>query len=557
MNLNRYDIAGDINAKDEELTRAERELRNIYNKTKESIEARLDQVAIANAGIDGSPLVNFRWLFEKEKNIYATLNMFKPDNAWFKGLCWCPLSKKNEVDDAINLLRSNRKVVCSNLKEITDHKLVPPTYFRTNDFLRPFQEIVFTYGVPSYKEANPTPFTVVTFPFLFGIMFGDFAHGLVVLSLATYICWRKDYLIRTKSLLAEAVDFRYLILLMGVFSTFCGFLYNDFAAVPLNFIKTCFDVPVGDEQYTRSDKNCVHPTSFDPIWYAASNELQFVNSFKMKISVIVGVAQMVVGVILKGMNALHYNNMIDFLYEFIPQLIFMVIFFGYMNIMIIVKWLTDWSSVGQNGPSIITLLIGIPLKGADPGPIPLYGNGSLQQFIGMVVLIVSGICVPWMLVIKPMLIKAANEGKEKQGEAKAIEMHEKSPVKKDYIPEPKSEERKELKSEEKVDEQPAEFEILKKKPEHFDFSEVLIHQIIETIEYVLGTISNTASYLRLWALSLAHAQLSKVFFEMTLGMFLFNKNSVNFILVFFQDRENCVNRFLLDTSCWLVLHLVS
>ncbi len=62
----------------------------------------------------------------------------------------------------------------------SDKRFQPPTKLKNNWLTRPFQMFVDMYGVPSYKDVDPTTVVAITYSLLFGIMFGDFGQGLVL-----------------------------------------------------------------------------------------------------------------------------------------------------------------------------------------------------------------------------------------------------------------------------------------------------------------------------------------------------------------------------------------
>lgn len=73
---------------------------------------------------------------------------------------------------------------------------------------------------------------------------------------------------------------------------------------------------------------------------------------------------------MKGVNSIYFGEYLEFVFDFIPQLIFMCVTFGYMCIAIILKWLQNWGD-GSMAPSIISLFINMGV--ADPGST-LYGD---------------------------------------------------------------------------------------------------------------------------------------------------------------------------------------
>merc|ERR1712193_187834 len=115
----------------------------------------------------------------------------------------------------------------------------------------------------------------------------------------------------------------------------------------------------------------------------------------MKISVLIGVAQMLVGVALRFSNGFFYQNYIDVICECVPMLAFMLCFFAYMDFMILYKWVTPM----ENPPSVINSLICMAMGQKDTAPL-WDGSVALEKNLMMITML----SVPIMLIPKPVIL---------------------------------------------------------------------------------------------------------------------------------------------------------
>jgi len=95
-----------------------------------------------------------------------------------------------------------------------DERPLVPSYMPSNPLMKPFATLVKQYGVPRYGEIDPTALFTVTFIIMFGMMFGDIGHGLVIV-LAAWLARRK---LKSFTLFAICI---------GLSATLFGVLYGS------------------------------------------------------------------------------------------------------------------------------------------------------------------------------------------------------------------------------------------------------------------------------------------------------------------------------------------
>ncbi len=94
-----------------------------------------------------------------------------------------------------------------------------PVALTDNKWLRPIQQLITTYGRPSYGEFDPTILVAISFPLLYGAMFGDIGQGLVMM-LAGFLAHNRIFF---KALQSLGLLFVY----CGASATFFGFMYGS------------------------------------------------------------------------------------------------------------------------------------------------------------------------------------------------------------------------------------------------------------------------------------------------------------------------------------------
>jgi V-type H+-transporting ATPase subunit a len=390
------------------------DLASVLRNTKSTLDAELTAIS--------RNLAAWMVIIKKEKATYETLNKFSYDHQrkTLIAEAWAPTNSLGLIKSTLQDVNDRAGLSVPTIVNQVKTTKTPPTFFKSNRFTVGFQTIIDAYGTIKYREVNPALPAIVTFPFFFAVMFGDMGHGMILLAAAIAMIYYEKRLLRSKldELFAMIFYGRYIVFMMGIFSIYTGALYCDMFSKELPLFKSMWEWDVNEKGKLGPGSHRVegytYPFGLDYRWHETDNDLLFSNSYKMKLSILLGWCHMTFSLMWSLVNARYFHTPIDIWGNFLPGMIFFQSIFGYLSFTIVYKWCVDWPARGINPPSLLNMLI---LMFLQPGTLenpkePLYAG---QAKVQVVLLLMALVCVPILLFLKPMYLRWEHNKARAQG----------------------------------------------------------------------------------------------------------------------------------------------
>ncbi len=212
-------------------------------------------------------------LLKIEKNLDESGMKFGKTNLTGLISGWVPEAKLKSLESTVKRSSNNACEVSSRKPGKGE---IPPSLMHNPGPASGFEMITKNYGLPAYDELDPTKIITFTFPFIFGMMFGDVGHGIMLFIAGLFMVKKFDAGIR---------DFGKTIVICGIAATFFGFLYGSMFGLTIENTSWMF-----------------HPLWMEPLAHGGANITYFI-----KFSIMLALVVLSLGCILNIVNKARHS----------------------------------------------------------------------------------------------------------------------------------------------------------------------------------------------------------------------------------------------------------
>ena len=222
-------------------------------------------------------LMRMRELLQIEKYLDETSQYFGKTSKTYLLKAWVPAPYVGKVTE---LIRKASDGYCSISVEEPEEKEDPPTLLSNPEFAAPVELLTNTYGTPPYRKIDPTLMMTVSFPVMFGFMFGDIGQGMILALLGFFL----GFYLKIDEVYRK---FGRIVFYCGLAAIGGGFLYGAVFGLEGEVLKQYFGIEL------------------HPLWLSPLHDVNTLITFAL----FVGLAQLSLGCFLNIANHIRHNPM--------------------------------------------------------------------------------------------------------------------------------------------------------------------------------------------------------------------------------------------------------